>query len=444
MSESGPRIRYWSMRLHRWVALTLGSWFALLGLTGMLLVWHGEIDRALNPAWFAPRLECHASQPKEPVRQVLNVYAHAHRDAATQVMASEAAGAAYVVWSKATKGGRTQHFIDAACGRYLGSREWGAVRLDRAHLVPALYELHRSLLSGDVGHVLVGAAGLWLLGVTITGAINAWPRTSTRTAWTRTLTVKAGAGRRRRYYDLHRATGMWLLPFLLLMSISGAYLCFPKQARTLVAGVLPTAPPVRAVWYPAPATGTKGQQPGPDDFVNRSEKLWTQATWSRLQLPAKAGDSYEVRLLQAGEPRKDTGDTRVRFGPDGRVLEIRDPLSAPAGDTVIAWLFPLHSGEALGTTGRVAWTVFGTLPLLLFVTGVWLWIQRRSSHAVKLDQTVAKRPVPRPIDAACLPVVITTEEVALSPKTAEPPPVSGIVAWDESVTTLLVLERPLL
>lgn len=371
-------LRSWTVRLHRWVALTVGTWFALLGLTGALLVWHDELDRALNPAWFAPRAACGSASVERPITSALATYSRVVKDMpATQVMAPAERGAAFVVWSKTSSGVRVQHFVDAACGEYLGRREWGAVRLDRAHIVPAIYELHRSILSGDIGHTLVGIVGLLLLGVAITGAISAWPRTSARAAWVRTLSVKRGASTRRWYYDLHRATGMWLLLFLLVMSISGTYLCFPKETRQLVAAVLPTTKPKPSTQAPL----VTGAPLTLDVMAASAERLWPEATWSRLQLPAKKSDPYEVRLLQSGEIRKDTGDTSVRLAADGQVVEKRDPLNAPSGDTFISWLFPLHSGEALGLPGRLAWSVFGLIPLLLFATGAWLWLQRRRAHS---------------------------------------------------------------
>ncbi|TWI06840.1 PepSY-associated TM helix domain-containing protein [Aerolutibacter ruishenii] len=373
------------MRLHRWVALVLGTWFALLGLTGTVLVWHGELDRALNPQWFAPRAAC--ADVERPVVGALAVLARDGDGAvATQVMAPAVPGAAHVVWSKTADGARLQHFVDVGCDAYLGRREWGALRMDRAHAVPALYELHRSLLSGEVGHALVGLAGLALLFVAVSGAMTAWPRHATREAWKRALTVKRGAAPRRRYYDLHRAGGLWLLAFLLLMAVSGAYLCFPKQGRAVVAAVLPSPSSQSQSSRGAP---TNSQRPcghvdgqfSPDALVTCAEQLWPSATWSRVGLPARDGDPFEVRLLQAGEPRMDTGDTRVRVHADGRIAEVRDPLNAPAGDTLIAWLFPLHSGEALGMAGRMLWTLFGLLPGLLFATGAWLWWQRRQARS---------------------------------------------------------------
>lgn len=361
--------RPWSVRLHRWVGLVLGAWFAVVGLTGTVLVWHSELDRALNPGWFAPRAAC-ATTSATPIADALAVYARHRGEPATQVTRPESAGAAYVVWSKPGER-RLQHFVDADCGAYLGMREWGAPRLDRAHLVPALYELHRSLLSGEAGHVLVGVGGGWLLFLVVTGLINAWPRRSSREAWRRALTVRRDAARSRLYYDLHRAVGLWLLPFLLLMSLTGLYLCFPKPSRALLSRVLAMQPEVVEESTPT------GVAKDPDALARLAEARFPAAAWTRVQLPKAESSPVDVRLLQDGEVRKDTGDTRVKLRADGAVLEVRDPLRAPAGDRLVALLFPLHSGEALGLPGRALWTLSGLLPALLFVTGAWLWLHRR-------------------------------------------------------------------
>lgn len=367
-----PWLRPLAMRLHRWMALVFGAWFALLGLSGAVLVWHAEIDRGLNPMWFAPLPGCGATTDAPIAASLALFRINAQGAKPQQVMAPVTPDAAYMVSTKPGGDGlRRQHFVDPHCGRYLGMRTWGALRLDRAHVVPALYELHRSLLSKQAGHIAVGFAGLAFLFVAISGAMTAWPRQQTREGWKRTLTFKRHASRTRRYYDLHRATGVWLLAFLLLMALTGTYLCFPKQARALVAMALPTSPAEMRKATPPFASPLQ-----PDMLVHQAQDSLPGAQWTRLQIPGKEGDAYDVRLMQRGEIRADTGDTRVRMGVDGRVVDVRDPLGGSAGDRLLSWLFPLHSGEALGLVGRLAWTVFGLAPVLLFGTGLWLWLRK--------------------------------------------------------------------
>ena len=165
---------------HRWVGLLAGLVLALLGLTGSLMVWQASLDAALNPGWFrAPASACTA--PATPVATTLALLAaHAPRARAQTVVAPREPGAAYQVWEarQAETGRRTEHFIDPACGRYLGSRERGVVRLDAAHAVPLLYELHSHLLAGETGHVIAGITALLFTGLTLTGLWLSWPRTT--------------------------------------------------------------------------------------------------------------------------------------------------------------------------------------------------------------------------------------------------------------------------
>ncbi|HEY9064607.1 MAG TPA: PepSY domain-containing protein, partial [Burkholderiaceae bacterium] len=171
--------------VHRWVALLAGLLLVLMGLTGSLMVWQAEIDRALNPAWFDAQPTCPAAMPAQPVAATLDVLAQAAPQArAALVIAPVEAGAPYQIWEARDPraGWRREHFIDARCARYLGHRDRGSLRLDAAHAVPALYELHTRLLLGESGHAAVGTAGLILLGLALSGVVASWPRRSTTAA----------------------------------------------------------------------------------------------------------------------------------------------------------------------------------------------------------------------------------------------------------------------
>lgn len=370
---------------HRWVALLAGAVLALLGLSGSLMVWQAEIDRALNPAWFDARTACDAAAPAQPIAVVLAVLERAAPQArAALVVAPAEDGAPYQIWETrdARTGWRREHFIDASCTRYLGQRDRGAPRLDAAHAVPLLYELHTRLILGEGGHTGVGIAGLVLLGLAISGVVAAWPRQSTGTAWRRVFGVKRGAAAARWWYDVHRAVGMWLLPLFLLMASTGTALVFSKQARALVGAVLPVAELPRLARDKNTATAALPA----DDLVAAAGRRFPQARWSRLTLSAADAGTFEVRLLQPAEPRVDTGNTRVRLDARGQITAVHDPLSAPAGNRVLDWVFPLHSGEALGLAVRLAWTLFGLVPALLFGSGAWLWW--RHQRAVRRGASV--------------------------------------------------------
>ncbi|HEY9067699.1 MAG TPA: PepSY-associated TM helix domain-containing protein, partial [Burkholderiaceae bacterium] len=189
--------------------------------------------------------------------------------------------------------------------------------------------------------------------------------------------VKRGAAPARWWYDVHRAVGLWLLPLFVLMTVTGTALVFGKEARVLVGTLLPVTELPR---LPRDKNHHGAKPTAPvDDLVAAASRRFPQAQWSRLTLSSADTGSFEVRLLQRAEPRVDTGNTRVRLDARGQITAVHDPLTAAAGNRVLDWFFPLHSGEALGLLARVAWTLFGLVPALLFGSGAWLWWRRPRS-----------------------------------------------------------------
>jgi uncharacterized iron-regulated membrane protein len=363
--------------VHRWAGLAAGLLLALMGLTGSLMVWQAELDATLNPQWLSRPSGC--AMPLQPIGAALQVLArHRPQARAATVVAPPVPGAAFVVWEPRDEatGWRREHFIDPACGTYLGARDRGAWRFDAAHAVPLLYELHSRLVAGEAGHTAIGVGGIVLLGLGLTGLVLSWPRGAAVAGWRRALSVKRGAAPVRWWFDLHRALGLWLLPVLLLLTATGTGLVFNEVTRTAVGAVLPVE---RLPRLPRPAAEAP-DPPAPlplDTLARRAEAAFPAARWSRVTLPAAPGAPIEVRLLQAGEPRADTGATRARMAPDGQLVARYDALRAPAGSTLLDWLFPLHSGEAIGLAARLLWCAFGLLPALWLGSGAWLWWRRQ-------------------------------------------------------------------
>ena len=59
------------------------------------------------------------------------------------------------------------------------------------------------------------------------------------------------------------------------------------------------------------------------------------------------------------------------------------------GDAFLAWQRLLHTGQALGTSGRIVACIVGLLPGLFVVTGTIMWLrQRRRSRPVRAVATV--------------------------------------------------------
>jgi uncharacterized iron-regulated membrane protein len=133
------------------------------------------------------------------------------------------------------------------------------------------------------------------------------------------------------------------------------------------------------------------------DAVAAAQAQYPEARVSRLSFPAKANQPFEARVRQAGELRMGPGATRISIDSgDGAVLRVIDPVKAHSGDKFISWLFPLHTGEAFGTAGRVFISLFGLVPLAFFVTGLVIWLKVRKKpkkSARPVLQAAERQPV---------------------------------------------------
>jgi uncharacterized iron-regulated membrane protein len=270
-----------------------------------------------------------------------------------------------------------QVMVDPVTLAVKGERVWGEPGLSRPLLMPTVFQLHHYLLSGETGRTLLGVTGILLLLMVIGGVALWWPKFKPR-AIMQALRITHGGSWSRFNYSLHRTGGIFAAPVLATMAFSGWYLNLPKMVTPIVASVITVTPPGKPASAPAPA-GTPLL--GAAQAMRAAQALYPAALVTRVSFPRKAGDPFEVRVRQPGEVRQGSGATRIWLDAHtGKRLGVRDPMDAPAGDTFLNWMYPLHTGEAFGLPGRVFISVFGLVPLLFAVTGVLIWWKRRRGH----------------------------------------------------------------
>jgi len=97
-------------------------------------------------------------------------------------------------------------------------------------LVDTLIDAHDNLLSGRTGRIVNGAGATAVLLLCLTGAVIWWPGIA---RWRENLVLRRGVGWRRFTWQLHGVVGFWSFAFLLVLAVSGMYLCFPDQFTAL-------------------------------------------------------------------------------------------------------------------------------------------------------------------------------------------------------------------
>jgi uncharacterized iron-regulated membrane protein len=386
--------------IHLWAGLVFGTLLVLQGLTGSILSWRHELDALLNPGLLqvAPPP---GTRQGEPLRvapamvQAVSAMLTADKSFGrpSMLMLPEHGGDVFIAWYRPGKsasiwqqGITRQVMVDPASLQVLGERNWGEAGLARPLLLPTLFHLHHYLLAGEGGKVVVAVEGLALLLLAVTGIIVWWPKL-TRSALWHALTFRFGIAWPKLSFQLHRAAGFYIAPVFLLLALSGVYFNKPAWVTPAVGALATLTPNDKPANRSAPASAALA----PARAVAAAQALFPEGRVSRLSFPARAGQPYEVRVRQPGEMRHGDGATRITIDSgDGAILRVVDPLRMQSGDRFLSWMFPLHTGEALGTAGRVFISFVGLMPLVFFVTGLVMWIKfRRPKAKPRRSETVA-------------------------------------------------------
>lgn len=379
-------IRPLLLRLHRWAGLGLAGLLVLEGASGSVLAFQGALDGALNPELFAARTTGPALSADDLLARIS---AQSPGADPTYLVFRPPPGRTAQAFLSALAGAvppaENQLFADPGSGEVLGRRAYGACCLSRRALVPFLYTVHRSLMSGAVGTLVLGIAALvWALDCCV-GLALTLPRAPPRLARWRTAWVfKPGAGAARRELDLHRAGGLWLWPTLLALAVSGVSLALPTQVfRPAVAALLPVTPPAPA--RPA-ADPARAKLPldrliadAERDVAGHGDPLPATTLYRNPQAGTVAVYFFPEPTLRGtglGTPSVTLDDST------GAVLEREIPGAGRLGDLFERVQFPLHSGQVAGLPGRVAIAVTGMAVALLSVTGVMIWERRRRARRI--------------------------------------------------------------
>ena len=352
-------------RLHLIAGLTAGLLLVLSGLTGSLLIFGDAIDEALNPSLLrrpAPSPTERSITPAaavEAARQSLPA-----EERVARVRLPRETEGVYEICPRA-KGDPRCLYVDPYTARVLGTR------------VPAesfkgrVFALHRRLLSGDTGEMIVGVGGLALVVLSISGVYLWWPG---RKRLRRGFKINFSARGRRLQFDLHRVAGICAMGFLCLIGLTGAGMAFSPTSERLLNRITASPPrPPQPTSIPRP-----GVQPAALDLVlDNADKALPGAETVMVNLPQTPTAPFVVRKRLPGEWHPNGRSIVYLDQYSGATLQVRNALAAPTGTRLLNSLYPLHTGHLAGMLTRLLHLFVGLAPLLLFSSGLLMWRARR-------------------------------------------------------------------
>jgi uncharacterized iron-regulated membrane protein len=344
----------------------------MAGITGSILAFYIEIDEWLHPELvlteqdlqlqpqsyqriFSALMSAHPQRtlswrlelPDNPKRMITARY----------YQPKEKAGLAFAP---------LQVWVNPYTAEVINSRFWGD------YAMTWIYDLHFTLLMDKTGRNIVAFIGLCVFVSLLTGLYLWWP---TKKAVKTAFSFKLQASIQRNIYDVHKLTGVYGAIILLLIVITGTLLDFSETKK-----VIEEFSPLYQAQNTQSTIVDSATRIHVDEAVVIAQALFPTAKVKWIVTPNDEWDSYRINLRQVGEPSLRFPKTNVWIDQySGEVLSIRDVRDDSAGDTLLRWLHPLHSGEAFGLAGRVVVFLVGLLPLVLFITGVIRWRQKKQA-----------------------------------------------------------------
>jgi len=114
--------------------------------------------------------------------------------------------------------------------------------------------------------------------------------------------------------------------------------------------------------------------------VRNVRETYPDRSIAEVHVPSQITGGYLFYLRGPNDVHR-LGDTILWVHPaTGEILVERSERTRTRGESVMHWLFPLHSGSAFGRPGMTAMCFAGALPIFLALTGLWVWLRKRRAE----------------------------------------------------------------
>lgn len=361
-------IRAWSW-VHTWTSLVCTVFLFMLCVTGLPLVFHDEIDAALNPAAWTPANPGHALSLDDLLRRAL-----AARPGEVPLFMSFDEDRPVVNVTTAPLPDSPANMLHLASF----DRTSGAPvpRADRGEAVMHfLLQLHTDLFLGLPGMLFLGLMGLVFALALVSGVVLYAP-------FMRRLpfgTLRVTRSPRVQWLDYHNLLGIVALAWVMVVALTGV-------VNTL-------AEPIIGLWKSTELADLVAAHAGETAPVARSSLDAAVAAASQaapdmsVQFVAFPGGAFSTSRHYAVFLHGDTPLTAHLLTPalvdavTGDFVGLRE---MPWYCKALALSQPLHFGNYAGLPLKILWAVLTVMTIVVLASGLYLWVARRGAAPTEI------------------------------------------------------------
>jgi uncharacterized iron-regulated membrane protein len=361
---------------HRYIGLAVGVVFAIVGLTGSILVFQPELLTA-QLIQKLPSIE--PTGDRLPIELLYDRASAYLKTKAPNTLIEGFSPSDYHVflpnepiYVRYLDPADNLHgfFLNPYTGDVIGNDTYAASSLG---VWEWLLELHINLLAGQAGLYFVGLVGLLATMLAMTGMML-WP------GWRKFINgfkIKWNRHIKRRNFDLHKVVGIVTSVFLTMAAFTGFCWNFDPWTTSAIHAMTFSDPGMKDSSVASkPLPGMENVDLLRQQFPKITPAI--KAQYPSWELSNAYIDPKPKGVISAGGcllPNTDQVLVFIFDKYDGTL--IRKLGTATLGDRILETFVPLHFGTFGGLPTRILYVFIGLAPLFLFLTGFLMWRYRR-------------------------------------------------------------------
>jgi uncharacterized iron-regulated membrane protein len=273
-------------------------------------------------------------------------------------------------------GGNNQAFMNPYTGQLISLYSY------RNSFFYAMFSLHRWLLAGDTGKLIVGISTSIFLFILLTGIILWWPKSKKKLK--QHLKLKWSAGWKRINHDLHIVVGFYTAIFLFIFAFTGLAWSFQwfNNGIYWITGTenKRSEPPVSVYQKEAASISLDAA------YASIKEKVGL-ADYFSISVPKDSAASFAITVMPLKPVHEKATDQYFLDQYSGALLLTSLYKERNLGQRIRSTFYPFHVGSIGGLPGRIVAFISCLAGVAFPITGVILWINRLKKEKQKKNKS---------------------------------------------------------
>lgn len=376
-------------KIHWILGVVFGLTLIIIGITGAALSYEKEIISTINKDSYF--VSAKSGQEKLSTKEILKKYIEINPTAKINSISfsnDDKSSTVLNIASDNPKDRRGQNiYINPYTAEVLP-------QVQGSEFFSFMMRLHRWMaFEGDmqkVGKHVVALSTIACIILTLSGLIIYWPRI--KNSFLNSITFSFKSKKRAFLSSIHSVVGLWVIPFFLLMTLTGLYWSYDWY-RSAMFTVFQVEQPIRNAPVKPKEEANKNHIIQNEKDFNDYQKavemfnVFVQKDYANavLRIPQK-GSVYTISYLDINSPHYRARNSIELDIDSWKLLKHEKYSDKPLNEKIMSSILPLHSGEYFGWIGQFIMFISSALMALFVITGFMLYFDRLKKKKARLNK----------------------------------------------------------